>query len=132
MGLLSAPLAATRRSRRHPSSAASRLPPHFVPIQTRSAKVHNYRHRFSSAANDKMKKRCELKQQEQDGLWDKNQAARFIRIGVRTLEEKMRTRQIPYIKLGGTVRFHPDVLRDYMKSVCCLGGQIQLQNKVSQ
>jgi len=57
------------------------------------------------------------------GLWDKEQAADFYGISVRTLELKMAQKAVPFIKLGGgAVRFHPDVLNDHAKQNCTVTG----------
>jgi len=57
-------------------------------------------------------------------LWDKEQAAKFYGIKVRTLELKMKQKAVPFIKLGGgAVRFHPDVLNQHAIQNCVTGGR---------
>lgn len=67
-------------------------------------------------------KTVKQKEEESAGLWKKPQAAVYLGISIRTLELKMRQRKVPYIKNGGSVRFDKDVLRDFMKRACRLGG----------
>lgn len=46
-------------------------------------------------------------------LWGKREAATFLSIGVSTLERLMAKGDMPYARIGGQVRFDPDLLRSW-------------------
>lgn len=47
-------------------------------------------------------------------LMDTNQAAEYLAISKRSLQEKMAKREIAYVKIGKSVRFHPDDLKVFI------------------
>lgn len=56
-------------------------------------------------------------------LWGKPEAAKFYGWSIRTLEDKMRKKAVPFIKLGGgAIRFHPDVLNAHAMQNCTVTG----------
>jgi predicted site-specific integrase-resolvase len=55
-------------------------------------------------------------------ILDKSEAAPFLRIKPRTLDEWMRKGRVPYIKLpSGAVRFRTDQLLDFLSKFEVLG-----------
>ncbi|MDA7498127.1 helix-turn-helix domain-containing protein [bacterium] len=48
-------------------------------------------------------------------LLDTDQAAEYLGMGKRTLQEKMADREIGYVKIGKSVRFHPDDLEAFIE-----------------
>ena len=49
-------------------------------------------------------------------LLDTDQAAEYLGMGKRTLQEKMADREIGYVKIGKSVRFHPDDVTEFIES----------------
>ncbi len=48
-------------------------------------------------------------------LLDTNEAAACIGIGRRTLQEKVQAREIAVVKIGKSIRFHPDDLTAFVE-----------------
>jgi hypothetical protein len=51
-----------------------------------------------------------------DGLWKKPDVCRRLNISLRTLNYRLADGVVPYIKLGGAVRFVPDDIKKLEKS----------------
>lgn len=50
-----------------------------------------------------------------EGLWTKREAAKFLAISERSLwQHTMKTRQIPYFRVGGAIRYCPNQLREWL------------------
>jgi predicted DNA-binding transcriptional regulator AlpA len=56
-----------------------------------------------------------------ESLLNKKQAAKKATISVRTLDSRMASGDVPYIKLGGVVRFRASDIDDWINS-CRVGG----------
>jgi len=57
-------------------------------------------------------------------ILDKSEAAPFLRIAPRTLDEWMRKGRVPYIKLpSGAVRFRTDQLLDFLGKFEVIAGK---------
>jgi excisionase family DNA binding protein len=46
-------------------------------------------------------------------LWTTHEVAKFLRVSLKTVFN-LRKRGLPYVQLGGTVRFVPQEIRDYL------------------
>jgi excisionase family DNA binding protein len=55
------------------------------------------------------------------GLLTKREAAQFLGVAERTLDQWMKRRLIPYLKLGVAVRFDRDDLREHLVTACRVG-----------
>jgi excisionase family DNA binding protein len=49
-----------------------------------------------------------------ENLWTTKQAAEFLHVSTKTIFVLRRKRGLPYIKLGGAVRFVPEEIRKYL------------------
>jgi excisionase family DNA binding protein len=47
------------------------------------------------------------------GLWTTREVAKFLRVSLKTVFN-LRKRGLPYVQLGGAVRFVPQEIRDYL------------------
>lgn len=50
-----------------------------------------------------------------DQLWTTEQAAQYLHVSLKTVFN-LRKRGLPYVQLGGAVRFMPQEIRDYLVS----------------
>jgi excisionase family DNA binding protein len=50
-----------------------------------------------------------------DQLWTTEQAAQYLHVSLKTVFN-LRKRGLPYVQLGGAVRFIPQEIRDYLVS----------------
>lgn len=51
-------------------------------------------------------------------LWTTHDAARFLSVSERTLRGWQQGRRIPFLKIGGTIRFVPDEIRKWAVDHC--------------
>ncbi len=58
----------------------------------------------------------EIKQKEFESYWCKKDVARFLSVSTRKIEKMMEDGLIPYMKIGGAVRFDPEKVRSFVEA----------------
>lgn len=49
-----------------------------------------------------------------DGLWDYKDCGRFLKRSVNTLRRDVMFKRIPFIRIGRSIRFSPEAIREYL------------------
>jgi excisionase family DNA binding protein len=58
----------------------------------------------------------EIKQKEFESYWCKKDVARILSVSTRKIEKMMEDGLIPYLKIGGSVRFIPEKVREFVET----------------
>jgi excisionase family DNA binding protein len=69
--------------------------------------------RFASNTKPKI---MEIKQKEFESYWCKKDVARILSVSTRKIEKMMEDGLIPYLKIGGSVRFIPEKVREFVET----------------
>lgn len=56
-----------------------------------------------------------MTKQQFEELWDVEQAARFLRVSRSWVYQRVEAAKLPYLRVGGLVRFEPAVLREFVR-----------------
>jgi excisionase family DNA binding protein len=49
-----------------------------------------------------------------ESLWDTDQMAAHLRVGRRTVQQMVRDRRVPFVKVGRSTRFHPATVEKWL------------------
>lgn len=66
-------------------------------------------------ANNMVTEQTQVPKPELENLWTTKEAAEFLHVSAKTVFVLRRKKGLPYIKLGGAIRFVPEEIRKYLE-----------------
>jgi excisionase family DNA binding protein len=51
-----------------------------------------------------------------ESYWTKKDVARFLSVSVRKIEQMMKSKKLPFLKIGGAVRFIPEEVKRFVET----------------